>query len=778
MPEPNITIEHTTKQPPANEKGVSLSTLGRLWDMGLDLSDSTSSRPSQPAAQVEWVYACLREIIKACRDIQLVFSTASEDIVESGPLYDLLLNNPNMPWMSFITETVGYLALHNEVYWILTETDGIKPKQILVAGRDQCRPVIRSGVLVGYELRVPGGRPIPLFLEDVYPILDFNPYDEHHGLGPLDAGTLAISSCYQATLLNEATLANGARIGTILVAPAGAKISDEEADKMKAEFTAEHGGARNAGKVLLARGGVEPKPFTQTMADLQMVDLRRFDAASICATMGVPGEVVGLNPEAQYAHGPAQLRFIQNTIGPMLSFVAGHLTIGLLSRFRFTKHTGVPVGKSQTFCGSRLPLRSRACFRSEKVRALQTGSQIFAWFDINQHPIMQQRMRETAESVLKFTASGVTLNNLIEAHDLPYEQQAWGDEWWIGMGQVPASYVLEGGIESVTGPPYSPEAEPAPPEEPPPEDEPKKSAEDLSAEEKADERDKLRVWRNWAASWIGIEREYQQAMRTFFVRQQRILIAALRKAVNETKAAKADGDEIIRRVVFDLRVEDGKIKVINQSFFEKAGELGIRQSLVEQLGLSGEKLSQAAEQAKQLPAMKRAMTISSHNITGVNRWTQNLVARQLRQGLDAGEDLTQLTARVKQTLGGNLARAQRIARTQTGGAVGSGRHTGLHQAGVQKKSWVTAGDEHVRSAHKAAGQTYVAGIPLEQAFIVGGDALMYPGDPAGSVGNIANCRCIEIAIKADGKGYSNYTFYSYGDMIKDKAGGTNNADTK
>ncbi len=33
---------------------------------------------------------------------------------------------------------------------------------------------------------------------------------------------------------------------------------------------------------------------------------------------------------------------------------------------------------------------------------------------------------------------------------------------------------------------------------------------------------------------------------------------------------------------------------------------------------------------------------------------------------------------------------------------------------------------------------------MDEAFDVGGEQLMYPGDPAGSAGNICNCRCTVI----------------------------------
>jgi len=59
----------------------------------------------------------------------------------------------------------------------------------------------------------------------------------------------------------------------------------------------------------------------------------------------------------------------------------------------------------------------------------------------------------------------------------------------------------------------------------------------------------------------------------------------------------------------------------------------------------------------------------------------------------------------------------------------------------QQKVWVTVGDDRVREFHREAdGQE----VNVFQPFLVGNDALMYPGDPSGSLSNIINCRCSSV----------------------------------
>ena len=83
---------------------------------------------------------------------------------------------------------------------------------------------------------------------------------------------------------------------------------------------------------------------------------------------------------------------------------------------------------------------------------------------------------------------------------------------------------------------------------------------------------------------------------------------------------------------------------------------------------------------------------------------------------------------------------ERIARTTTVGASNAGATEAWDQSGVVgSREWVSALiPNRTRVEHELAhGQRR----GLREAFEVGPDLLMYPGDPSGSVGNIVNCLC-------------------------------------
>lgn len=81
-------------------------------------------------------------------------------------------------------------------------------------------------------------------------------------------------------------------------------------------------------------------------------------------------------------------------------------------------------------------------------------------------------------------------------------------------------------------------------------------------------------------------------------------------------------------------------------------------------------------------------------------------------------------------------RTEMIARTETIRASNAGTQEIFKDWGVQQREWVSTLDDRVRPDHaEANGQVVGIDVP----FIVGGESLMFPGDPNGSPENTINC---------------------------------------
>lgn len=125
--------------------------------------------------------------------------------------------------------------------------------------------------------------------------------------------------------------------------------------------------------------------------------------------------------------------------------------------------------------------------------------------------------------------------------------------------------------------------------------------------------------------------------------------------------------------------------------------------------------------------------------------TFDLIRGDLAEGLDAGESVPDLRARIADQL--QVSRysylADRIARTEAHTAAEGGTWSAMAawedlSGEVMYQQWIASADERTRDTHMAAsGQR----VRLNEPFDVGGYPLQYPGDPHGPAAEVINCRC-------------------------------------
>ncbi len=147
-----------------------------------------------------------------------------------------------------------------------------------------------------------------------------------------------------------------------------------------------------------------------------------------------------------------------------------------------------------------------------------------------------------------------------------------------------------------------------------------------------------------------------------------------------------------------------------------------------------------------------AREVIRERITGVETATrQNIIRSIARAFVDGlGEEET---AKFILSVIPDIAksRARTIARTETHGAANYGANEAAKKNDLpMKREWLSAQDPRTRSTEDgdefdhagANGQIVGAEEPFLIEKLSGGtEALMYPGDPSGSAGNVINCRC-------------------------------------
>lgn len=141
---------------------------------------------------------------------------------------------------------------------------------------------------------------------------------------------------------------------------------------------------------------------------------------------------------------------------------------------------------------------------------------------------------------------------------------------------------------------------------------------------------------------------------------------------------------------------------------------------------------------------------AAKKIKDVSKTTRDKLAKTLAEGVADGESIPQLAERVSAVFAeAKGSRARTIARTETIRASNFGAVEGYQQSGVvERKEWIATRDDKTRDEHSAAdGQT----VALDEPFDVGGEDLMYPGDPTASAATTINCRCAVAPIVEGGK---------------------------
>lgn len=149
----------------------------------------------------------------------------------------------------------------------------------------------------------------------------------------------------------------------------------------------------------------------------------------------------------------------------------------------------------------------------------------------------------------------------------------------------------------------------------------------------------------------------------------------------------------------------------------------------------------------------------AEKVTSIVNTTRKQAMGIIRRATDQGVADGLGTAGVGRLIADSLAsqgaqiarvRANTIARTEVHSAANAAAHEAVRSTGLPVlKQWIAAIDGRERESHAEADREYADGIPINQPFIVDGEALDYPGDASGSAANIIGCRCQVAHIVAD-----------------------------
>lgn len=137
-------------------------------------------------------------------------------------------------------------------------------------------------------------------------------------------------------------------------------------------------------------------------------------------------------------------------------------------------------------------------------------------------------------------------------------------------------------------------------------------------------------------------------------------------------------------------------------------------------------------------------------VRGISPEFARRINDELASGVNLGESIPELAARVESVFGMARNRATLISRTEVSKAANLNIYETarvVNQELAVNKVWLSAGDDgRTRDDHlDADGQT----VAFDDDFAVGGEVAAYPGDERLSADQVCNCRCTVYLEAAD-----------------------------
>ncbi len=670
---------------------------------GLDIDGPLLGGLRNPYGQSVWVSSAIGLVTQPLKAVSLKFYIEEEEYEDAALAAWWRKPARGMSYEEFIDATAGWLKLAGEFFWVLDDTyltRGKGPRgQFVVAAPDRMRHIVRAGELMGWVYTDSGGRQIPLLPEQVIHAKRWNPTNEFRGLGEIEAARMAAETDFLAGRYARDTYANQGDSGDY-ISPKNGTLTDEQRDQVMAALRAKRAAKlRGDFRPLFFSSEIESKPPTITPPDLAFVANRLQTRHEVFIAFGVPPGMADV--QASYSIGSAS------------------------DYFRLIHGASMPVGN--TIAGAMDALIER-----------QTGRQVRAYFDFDEHPTMQQVRGERIEAATKLWAMGMPMKEINGYLDMGINDYAG---WEIGY--LPFSV-------QPTGEPIEPQK----PEPGAPVDDPvaamlralkgggprKTSCKHCGGDHaEMQARAEQAAGSLWAAHW----RSRQGAIKMYAAKFNRQLMKARAEVLDRIGKNFGKGKAVANDFIFDLEEWTDGLQVE----FGKAGR--------EALNTAGKQCFKEVGRDDPFtmpPAKALAYLKSRENFfTNIADEVHAQILDALEEGFQSGDTTDELAARIRAEFSGiSKQRSLRIAMTETSAAYGAARQEALEQAGIQYKEWLTSGNENVRPSHQAA-QGQIVGV--NEPFIVGGASIMHPGD--GSLGappeEIINCHCVGVASEGPAK---------------------------
>ena len=354
---------------------------------------------------------------------------------------------------------------------------------------------------------------------------------------------------------------------------------------------------------------------------------------------------------------------------------------------------------------------------TEQLLPLFPGQADLAEFDASGVPVLHEaEAAEWTRAKEKIQVGALLVNEWRESRG--QKALPWGDVWWAPAGAVPIA-----------------SAERPSPPEPAPEPGPGAAAITAPARRAVEFGSEAHraLWDRFVARAAKQEQRLGKAVAELLRRQQESVLAKLKseraranyQMARDVTDAPFDLDEWIRKF-------REAVRPILRDLVRESGDAALDDLA---LAIAFDVLDPRVVRFLERRAQRFARE--------VNETTWSALKESLAEGIEAGESVEDLAARVEGVMGDRIASSgETIARTEVIGASNGATLEAWQQSGVvDGKEWLAALDDRTRDTHRAAhGQV----VGLDENFEVGDATGPAPGQMGAAEEDI-NCRCTMLA---------------------------------
>ena len=645
-----------------------------------------------------WIFACVRAIAEEVSQIDLRLyrydSKGNKELVTEHAAIDSIRTvNDYFTKHELFERLQSNLELDGNEYWFvqpakvkgLFELYPLIPKYI--------SPVLSVHNYVASYSYIVDGVAMNLNSSQVIHFRNFNPKSDVLGKSTLSAVKDAADTDDGAKAFNKAYFKNNALPSVVLEYPQA--LTPDQIQVLKTSWQEEYAGAQNGYKTAVASDGLKVTTLETSHSDMEFIEQRRFSRDEILAIFRVPKIIVGIMEDVNRASAEAAMyAFMQWTILPKMRRI-----VDTLNEFY-------------------LPLFGDKTLRFEFAnKAPEDRDQLVNFFNagINNGYLSPNDVRRM-----------LGLPELVDGEKLylPYSLMEYSSPLAKSIA-VSGGDTVQKAVEKATKSIVDIFAK-------------KKKEIDLDKQKEVFEKRGEAKSRAEQRRRIGQEKLYAKTAKELFDDQKERAIDGLKEYLDQ-KSWKAN----LKAKSIPLLDKDAELKITIDLFspivalvYKEEGQAGL-----EQLGLDEEfDIDTPDIKAK----IKKNTALLSESMTNTTIETLN---KDIIEGLEAGEAIAGLTARISESTGFDKARSEAIARTETVRSGAQAEVAAWEESGVVASLvWWTAQDERVDDE---CAELHGNEVDIGESFISPGELQDLGEDDYTGVGidtppRHPNCRCTII----------------------------------